>query len=184
MILLRRPYRLITSNLPGRAWLAAADKTSYRLYVVKKSLEAFRTVLVNPAWLCFTWFGMTAGISLIASPARFTAPSLDRAVALDVGRVVFAALNKAELIALILLLILVRVSGRAKKYWAPCGALAAILILQSAWLLPELAERSQQILAGSEPAPSMAHATYAVLEIGKLLILLYTGFVAMRGDRA
>lgn len=146
---------------------------------MKKSLKAIRTVLVNPAWLCFVWFGMTAGVSLIATPAKFSAPSLERAVALDVGRVVFTALNKAELAALVLLLVLVRVSGRASRYWAPCGALAAILILQSAWLLPELAARSQQILAGSEPAPSMAHATYAVLELGKLLILLYTGFVAM-----
>lgn len=148
---------------------------------MKEALKTVRTLLVNPAWVCFVWFGMTAGISLIATPARFSAPSLDRAAALDVGRVVFAALNKAELMALILLLILVRLSGRASRYWAPCGALAAILILQSAWLLPELAERAQQIVAGVEPPPSIAHAAYAILEIGKLLILLYTGFFAMRG---
>ena len=79
---------------------------------------------------------MTAGISLLESPARFTVPGLPRAMALDVGRVVFAALNKAELIALILLLIIVRVSGQTRKYWTACALLTLILIAQSAWLLP------------------------------------------------
>ena len=54
-----------------------------------------RNALLNPAWVCFTWLGMTVGVSMIATPVRFTADSITRAVALDVGRVVFAALNKA-----------------------------------------------------------------------------------------
>jgi hypothetical protein len=74
-----------------------------------------RNALLNPAWVCFMWAGMTVGISMIATPVRFTAVSISRPVALDVGRVVFAALNKAELLALVLLLIIVRVSGRSRE---------------------------------------------------------------------
>lgn len=146
---------------------------------INTARKAFLTALRNPAWLCFVWFGMTAAISLLESPVRFTVPGLARPMALDIGRVVFAALNKAELVALILLLIIVRVSGRAREYWTPCAVLALIVITQSAWLLPELAARSLEISAGGHPAPSVAHGTYAALEILKLLTLLYLGFRAM-----
>lgn len=61
-------------------------------------LHQIRNALLNPAWVCFTWVGMTVGISMIATPIRFTAMSITRPVALDVGRVVFAALNKAEIV--------------------------------------------------------------------------------------
>ena len=132
--------------------------------------------VLNPGWLCFSWFGMTAAISLLESPARFAAPALSRAAALDLGRVVFAALNRAELIALVLLLLLVRISGTARRFWGETGALALIVMAQSVWLLPALAARSLEILAGSEPEPSLAHPIYIVLEMLKLLLLLSLGF--------
>ena len=136
--------------------------------------------LRNPAYVCFIWFGMTAGISLLETPVRFTAPTLTRPVALDIGRVVFAALNKAELVALLVLLLVVRISGRARELWIQCSALILILLAQSIWLLPQLAARAQQIVAGVEPAPSMLHGTYSVLELLKLLLLLYLGFRSLQ----
>lgn len=138
------------------------------------------TIVQNPAWICFTWFGMTAGISLLATPLRFSAPTITRPIALDVGRVVFAALNKAEFVALILLLIVVRIAGFAKAMWAACCVLALILIAQSMWLLPELAARTQQIIEGIEPPPSFVHGAYSILELSKLLLLLYLGFYSLR----
>lgn len=146
-------------------------------------LKGLYRKLINPAWVCFVWFGMTAAISLLEAPVKFTAPALSREAALDVGRVVFAALNKAELAALILLLVLVRVSGSARRLWAGCLVLALIMIAQSAWLLPELAERSRQIVAGLEPGPSPAHGVYAALELAKLLVLLFLGFRALPAER-
>jgi hypothetical protein len=133
----------------------------------------------NPAWVCFTWLGMTAGISLLATPIRFTASTITRPIALDVGRVVFSALNKAEFIFLVLLLVTVRLSGRARALWAACGLLALILIAQSAWLIPELAARTQMIIGGLEPPKSYVHAIYSTLELSKLAILFVTGFVAL-----
>ncbi len=136
-------------------------------------------VLRNPAWISFLWLGMTLGVSLLATPVRFTARTITRPVALDVGRVVFAALNKAEFIALIIMLIIVRVSTSARKLWVPVFLLALILIAQSAWLLPELASRTDMIIAGTEPPPSIAHAAYSILEIAKLVLLSYTGFQSL-----
>jgi hypothetical protein len=127
---------------------------------------------------------MTAGISLLETPVKFTAPTITRPVALDIGRVVFAALNKAELVALVLLLLVVRVSGKARQLWISCSALILILLGQSMWLLPQLSERSQQIVAGIEPAPSMLHGTYSILELLKLVILLYLGFKSLRATQS
>jgi len=145
-----------------------------------KYWKGLSRALRNPAYVCFIWFGMTAGVSLLATPVKFTAPLITRPVALDIGRVVFAALNKAELIALLILLIVVRVSGRARELWMQCSALILILLAQSVWLLPQLAARSQQIVAGVEPAPSMLHGAYSALELLKLLLLLYLGFRSLQ----
>lgn len=130
----------------------------------------------NPAWIAFTWFGLTAGISLLATPVRFGVESLTRPVALDVARVIFGALNKAELVALVLLLVVVRVSGRARQWWAVVSALALIVLAQSTWLLPELSDRTDLVIAGIEPPPSYAHAIYSTLELCKLLLLALIGF--------
>lgn len=146
---------------------------------VGKALKEFGNKVRNPAWLSFVWFGMSAGISLLETPVKFTAPTITREIALDVGRVVFAALNQAEIVALIVLLILVRISGRTRQLLAACLGLALIQIAQATWLLPELSARTQQIVEGIEPGPSAAHGTYAVLQLLKLALLLYIGFRSM-----
>jgi hypothetical protein len=138
-------------------------------------IQRIRNALLNPAWVAFTWLGMTIGISMIATPARFSAESITRPVALDVGRVVFAALNKVELLALVLLLVVVRVSGRSRNLWAWCSVLVLIVVAQGAWLIPELAARTDIILAGREPPPSYAHAIYSTLELAKVAVLLFLG---------
>lgn len=143
------------------------------------AFKGFLDALRQPAWLSFVWFGMTAGISLLETPVKFTAPLITREVALDVGRVVFAALNRAELIALILLLILVRVSGRSRQLLVPAALLALIVITQTVWLLPELSERARMIAQGLEPGSSIVHGAYSALELAKLVLLLYVGFRSM-----
>jgi hypothetical protein len=146
-------------------------------------LKALGRSFRNPAWLCFLWLGMTAGVSFIAIPEIFTAPAVTRPVALDAARVVFNALGRAELVALVLLLILVRISGQARSMVVFAGSLTLIQLAQSAWLLPELASRAQQITAGMTPGPSAAHAIYAVLTIAKLLLLAWLGMHALQAAR-
>jgi len=145
--------------------------------------KLFRNAFLNPAWVCFLWTGITVGISMIATPVRFTASSITRPVALDVGRVVFAALNKAELAALVLLLIIVRVAGLSRQWWIACAMLTLIVLAQGAWLIPELAARTDIIMAGGELPPSYAHAIYSSLELAKIGLLLYFGFSALAAKR-
>lgn len=145
--------------------------------------KRIRNAIMNPAWVCFLWVGITVGVSMIATPVRFTAPSITRPIALDVGRVVFAALNKAELAALVVLLIVVRVAGLARKWWGICAFLALIVLAQGVWLIPELAARTDIILAGGEPPRSYAHAIYSSLELTKIALLLFFGFSTLMERR-
>ena len=141
-------------------------------------LSTLRNALASPAWVCFTWFGMTAGVSLLATPARFSAPLITRPIAFDVTATVFTVLNKAELMALIVLLIVVRATGRAAQWWALCGVLTLILVSQSAWLIPGLTERAAMVAEGRPLPPSIAHAAYSTLELTKLALLFIAGIVA------
>lgn len=141
-----------------------------------------RNAISNPAWVAFLWVGMVVGVSMLATPARFSAETITRPIALDVGRAVFAVLNKAELFTLIILLIVVRVSDRAAKLWLVCAALALIVIAQSAWLTPELAARTQMIINGVEPPASYAHAMYSSMELIKIGLLLYLGFSSLSSN--
>lgn len=142
-----------------------------------------RNALLSPAWVCFLWVGISVGVTMIATPVRFTAPSITRPVALDVGRVVFAALNKVELLALVLLLVVVRAAGLTRRWWALCGLLVLIVLAQGAWLMPELAARTDIIIAGGEPSPSYAHAVYSSLELIKIGLLLFCGFSTLADRR-
>lgn len=147
-------------------------------------MNRFRNALSNPAWICFLWAGMNMGIAVIETPARFAAATITRPIALDVGRGVFAALNKAELIALVIMLIVVRASGHAVRLWSYCGVLALIVVAQSVWLTPELAERAQMIINGVEPPKSYAHAIYSSLELLKFGLLLFLGFTSLGSNRS
>ncbi len=138
-----------------------------------------RNAILNPAWVCFLWVGVTVGISLIATPIRFTAPSITRPIALDVGRVVFAALNKAELVLLVSLLVVVRVAGLARQWWGLSAFLALVVLAQGVWLIPELSARTDIIIAGGDPPASHAHAIYSTLELAKIAALLYFGFATL-----
>ena len=146
-------------------------------------VSRFRNALLNPAWVCFLWAGITIGISMIATPVRFTAQSISRPVALDVGRVVFAALNKAELAMLVALLIVVRVAGLTRQWWGICAFLTLIVLAQGVWLIPELSARTDIVISGGQPPPSYAHAIYSSLELAKIAALLFAGFAALRPRR-
>jgi hypothetical protein len=47
--------------------------------------------------LAWVWMGIVIGVSFLATPIKFTADSLTRPVALDVGRATFNALGYLEL---------------------------------------------------------------------------------------
>lgn len=126
------------------------------------------------------WAGFLAGVSFLATPIKFTAPSLALPVALDVGRVTFAALNKVEIAAAVVLLLLVLTIARSG--WNLAGALVLALVVgaQTLWLLPLLDARVGTIMAGGTPPESNLHTIYIVAETLKLVVLLALGVVNLR----
>jgi hypothetical protein len=123
--------------------------------------------------------GLLAGVSFLATPVKFLAPSLQLPVALDVGRYTFAAFNKIEWIAALILLACC-LFGRAR--WATIGAvaIAAAVAADTTWLLPALDARVTEIMRGQWPAPSLLHQLYIALDVAKFISLAGIGVSAGR----
>ncbi len=140
-----------------------------------------KKILLSPGPVLLLWLGVVIGISFIEAPVKFTAPTLTRQAAFDVGRVVFTALNRTELVLFVLTLVLGLVSERRRLFWAAAAVIALMLGAQTLWLLPELVERSRIVIAGGEPPPSVAHAAYAAIELTKAALLAWLGIYTLAG---
>jgi hypothetical protein len=117
------------------------------------------------------WAGVLVGVSFVATPVKFLAPSLSLAVALDVGRQTFRALNWIEIGFAVILLAIVLARYRTKVAVTLAVLLAGIVLVQAVWLLPLLDARVGLIIAGQPPEPSSLHSLYLILEVLKLVFL-------------
>lgn len=133
------------------------------------------TILSLSFIITFIWFGFVSAISFMEAPVKFTAPSLSLAVGLDVGRHVFAALNKAEIVFALTSLLLLFVAKPSSKVIALFSSIGLILLLQTLWLLPALDARALVIIGGNTPPPSSMHMIFIVVEVIKLVGLFVLG---------
>lgn len=125
------------------------------------------------------WLGMVIAISFLEAPLKFRAPGITVPLGLGIGRLVFRALNIAE--AVLALIVLV---GLALAAWPAAGfwLLAAILILvvQLAVVRPVLQRRSNRVLAGETSGKrSRMHRVYPALEAFKVVALLAGGLLLL-----
>lgn len=118
---------------------------------------------------------MLAGVSFLATPAKFLAPSLDLPVALEIGSHTFRVFQWFEFGFSLLLLLLALLVRRPWILIAVAVVLFALVELQMLWLLPALHARTLMIIAGETPPPSQMHTLYAVIEAVKFLGLLGVG---------
>lgn len=132
------------------------------------------------AALCFVWAGMILGISFLETPVKFTAPSVTLAIGLDVGRHVFAAFNKVEIIAALLACALIVVARAGRAVSVPLAVVFASVALQVVWLRPLLDARVTLILSGQAPPPTLHHFGYIALELVKLTCLPAAGAACLR----
>ena len=131
--------------------------------------------LATAAAATFVWLGMVFAISFIEAPLKFRAPGVSLQIGLGIGRLVFRALNAAE--------VLLAVAGGigAGTGRAPAGVLApgavavAALLVQLTVVRPPLNRRADRILAGEDAPRSRAHYAYIALEAVKVIALLVTG---------
>lgn len=124
------------------------------------------------------WLGMVLGISFLEAPLKFQAPNITTILGLGIGKLVFTALNKIELIFSVLLLgwIILEFKNLSTLTLLPLSFLILVLIIQSFWLLPILNTRVDHLLSAIEVAKSNHHFYYVGLEILKV-ILLIIGFI-------
>ncbi len=126
------------------------------------------------------WIGTLLGVSFLATPAKFLAPSLTLPVALDVGRQTFAVFNKIEWVYIVVCALLAAVGPRNRIAMVSLAVAALLTAVQAAWLLPALDERVGAIIAGGTPPASPLHHLYIVAEVAKLLVL---GVIAVTSAR-
>lgn len=130
------------------------------------------------------WAGILIGVSFLASPAKFAAPSLTLPVALDVGRQVFGTLNVVEVGLAVLTVALALLARPSRTVWAPLVLVWLIVALQTVWLLPVLDARTAQVIAGETPEPAPWHGLYVALETAELLALLAGAVLGARDTRS
>ncbi|HLP12167.1 MAG TPA: hypothetical protein VK177_09570 [Flavobacteriales bacterium] len=129
--------------------------------------------------VCLIWAGMVAAISFLEAPVKFTAPSLTLRVGLDVGRHVFAAFNKVELVWAGLLLILFFIGKLNTLIRIFLLGLFAIMALEHVWLLPVLDQRALIIVEGGWPQGTSPHKWYIIFEIAKFILLVTTAITLL-----
>ena len=127
------------------------------------------------AWL---WAGLVLGVSFVATPVKFLAPSLSLADALAVGRVTFAALQWIECVVVVALAVLVWITTPRRRALVLLGFIVAILLCQYVWMLPILDARVQAIIDGQHLPSSFLHWIYTALEFGKVALLVAIGLIS------
>jgi len=121
----------------------------------------------------FTWLGMVLAISFLEAPLKFQAPGITVPLGVGIGRLVFRALNIAEGVLAVVLLVsvLLRPDPGIRLVVALCVVLAAGALL----LRPRMDRR---VLAGrtaSGMPRSSLHRWYILLELIKVVLLVLLG---------
>lgn len=129
----------------------------------------------------FVWFGMVLAISFLEAPLKFRAPGVTLPIGLGIGRVVFRALNAAELVLAVV--VLAGVFAGSARTGAVVAAVAAAVLLAAQLLLvrPHLHRRTARVLAGHLGERSRAHYAYIGCEVAKIIALLIAGVLLLAG---
>jgi len=127
--------------------------------------------------ICFIWLGFVCAISFMEAWIKFNAPRITISMGLSIGRLVFFALNKMEIIFAVLVFIIhIRNSSVLLELKnLPLLVSILILIIQTFWLLPTLDNRAELIIQGKHIHPSNLHFYYVGLEVVKVLCIFIFG---------
>ena len=128
------------------------------------------------AFIGLIWLGMILGVSFVATPLKFQAPSVSLEIGLDIGRLVFGVFNKIEIVFAFLMVVLVVMSKQMNGLIIALGTACLSLVVQSIWLLPILVARIELIMQGQQPQASGLHTIYVGLEVLKALALSVYGY--------
>lgn len=125
------------------------------------------------------WVGMVLAISFMEAPLKFQSELVDTRVGVSIGRIIFTALNRVEVIFLVIYTILTLVSGNFKRSYL-LHVLIGIVLIQTFILLPFLDGRALQIIAQQPVEDSILHINYVLLEIIKVIVLLWVSIYEIK----
>jgi len=134
------------------------------------------------AAFAFTWLGLVLGISFLEAPLKFRAPGVTLRLGLGIGRLVFAALNRIEVVLAIAVWVTLLVGSRSPAALTAAGAVVLVLLVQLTAVRPALTRRSDRVLAGEDGPRSRAHLGYVGLEVVKVVALVALGASALTGS--
>ena len=120
----------------------------------------------------FVWFGCIGAISFMEAPLKFTAPNITLALGLGIGRIVFHALNRIEIVLAVVMIVSLFAERPKTKF--PLFSFAVILLLlflETVWLLPLLDARAGEVIGGTAAPYSNLHVIYIVFDAIKFLLL-------------
>lgn len=122
------------------------------------------------------WIGMVLGISFVEAPLKFKAPNITMILGLGIGQLVFSALNKFEIVFSIFAIIWLIIEYKNLNTLTVVVLSIPILfiVLQSLWLFPILNARIDRLMIGEEVAKSYHHFYYIILEVLKVVFLIYS----------
>jgi hypothetical protein len=121
------------------------------------------------------WLGMVLAISFLEAPLKFRAEGLELRVGLAIGRIVFRALNIAEVLWAVVIAVCLTIAGPSGPVLVIAAVTAVLLAAQLLWVRPRLNWRSARVLAGHNAPRSRAHHAYIGLEALKLAALVALG---------
>jgi hypothetical protein len=126
------------------------------------------------------WAGLLLGISFLEAPLKFQAPGITLGLGLGIGRLVFGALNRIEIVFTLLIWALCFLYKPSRSTWIVLSVISVIILIQSLWLLPVLDERAQLIIDGKTPAPNSPHIYYILAEALKIIFLLTIPWISRK----
>ncbi|KAM3587055.1 hypothetical protein VKS41_002101 [Umbelopsis sp. WA50703] len=138
-------------------------------------------------WLSLTntyWFAVTLNQSFLDTPMKQYIPNVDKEQSTNIGRHIFSWLNKIEVAVGVISLdlfcvwrqkIIDRGGFVDKALVAATLVPPAIVLLQSAYLLPNLYERADKLIKGQSLEPSSLHRQYIGFEAVKIVGLAVAG---------
>ena len=133
----------------------------------------------------FIWIGFVGGISFMEAWLKFQAPGITLPLGLGIGRLVFDALNKVELVLSIVILASMLYGGIKSIKWSHLFFLIPflIVIIQSIWLLPALDARAEMHIQGQDVPHSYLHFYYVGMEVVKVVCLMIFGMTILKMNK-
>jgi len=125
------------------------------------------------------WAGMILGISCLEAWVKFKAPTLTKAVDLDIGRTVFRAFHRVQWSLLALLIVITFLCAYSMIYLLVLGGIIILLGIQTFWLMPRLCQAVDAFVHKNNVSNKYYHLLYSIAEIVKLFLLFAGGIYAL-----